>query len=442
MTSGLELPDGWEVRPLEELAVPSVEKVDPTTVPDAVYLGLEHIEAHTRKIVGQGSGADVQSTKAVFHAGDVLYGKLRPYLNKVAVPAFDGIASTDILVFRPADDVVAEYLARALNSAQFVEQAHHSSKGMELPRTSWKALRHVAVPVPSREIQERIVKLLAEIDKRRDGALAGLDRAQQYVASYKASIVAAACSGALTVDWRSAHEGRAVPAPPALGAQGAKHASGSPNTSALTTIPAGWAWWPIETMTERVIDYRGRTPPSAAAGLIPHIRTTEIRDGKIDWEADRFVTPEVYEEYMTRGIPQRGDVLFTMEAPMGEVGVIDRDDAFSIAQRILLMRPAEDVDGDYLSLCLQSPSVSRAMYFRSTGSGVRGIAYKRLRSVELPKPPLEEQREITRRVRQILESVSSIEQRIARTRSSVERTSQATLGKALRGELTPTGVGE
>lgn len=435
MTRGLELPDGWEVRPLETLVVPSVEKVDPANVPDAIYVGLEHIEAHTRKIVGAGTGADVQSTKAVFRSGDVLYGKLRPYLNKVAVPAFDGIASTDILVFRPVDDVVAEYLARALNSTLFVEQAHHSSKGMELPRTSWKALRQVDMPVPPTEVQKRIVKLLAEIDQRQASALAGLDRAQQYIASYKTSVVTAACSGALTSDWRATHESEAMSAPPSLSAQGAKHASGSTNTSALTAIPAGWAWWPIEAMTERVIDYRGRTPPSAASGPIPHIRTTQIRNGKIAWDADRFVTHEVYDEYMTRGIPRRGDVLFTMEAPMGEVGVVDREDPFSIAQRILLMRPTKDVDGDYLALCLQSSPAARAMYFRSTGSGVRGIAYKRLRSVELPKAPMEEQREIVRRVRRVFDKIVIIEQQLARTRNSVERTGQATIAKALSGQL-------
>ena len=68
------------------------------------------------------------------------------------------------------------------------------------------------------------------------------------------------------------------------------------------TIPAAeglWAWWSIEAITERVIDYRGRTPPSASAGLIPHVRTTQIRDGRVDWKTDRFVTQEARHDQET-----------------------------------------------------------------------------------------------------------------------------------------------
>src|SRR5436190_22411617 len=79
------LPDGWEVVSLCEVVEPSREKAEPGERDNAPYLSLEHIESETTRISGQGLGSEVLSTKNVFRAGDVLYGKLRPYLNKVCM---------------------------------------------------------------------------------------------------------------------------------------------------------------------------------------------------------------------------------------------------------------------------------------------------------------------------------------------------------------------
>src|SRR5438477_621454 len=99
VTAEAGLPEGWVLVPLGELIAPSKEKVEPRERADSPYLSLEHIESGTAGIIGRGQGSDVTSTKAVFRPGDVLYGKLRPYLNKVCIPDFEGICSTDILVF-------------------------------------------------------------------------------------------------------------------------------------------------------------------------------------------------------------------------------------------------------------------------------------------------------------------------------------------------------
>src|SRR5690606_22802023 len=97
VTGGEALPPGWRYVTLGEVVQPSKEKVEPDERPGDRYLSLEHIESETNRIIDCGSASDVSSTKSVFRAGDVLYGKLRPYLNKVAVPDFGGICSTDIL---------------------------------------------------------------------------------------------------------------------------------------------------------------------------------------------------------------------------------------------------------------------------------------------------------------------------------------------------------
>src|SRR4051794_40094524 len=105
-----DVPNGWAATKLSEIVACSTEKVEPGEANDAPYLSLEHIESHSSRIIGHGRGSDVKSTKNVFRAGDVLYGKLRPYLNKVCRPDFDGMCSTDILVLQPTKAIDPGFL--------------------------------------------------------------------------------------------------------------------------------------------------------------------------------------------------------------------------------------------------------------------------------------------------------------------------------------------
>lgn len=405
-------------------------------MPEAPYFGLEHVETQTMRILGQGRGSDVKSTKTKFSAGDVLYGKLRPYLNKVAQPDTDGMCSTDFLVFTESPALDPGYLANYLNQLWVAARAHRLSNGVELPRVDWKSLSEIPISFPRDKVEQRaIVGQIVSARRSQARALERVAAARHALKRFRQSVLASASSGRLTTDWRISHRcDRVSPGPP-LSVQASTNSSGSPNTDQLSEVPETWSWWAIESAMDAVIDYRGRTPPHQSVGPIPHVRTTQIRDGRIDWATDRFVTHEVYDKYMTRGIPRRGDILFTMEAPMGEVGIVDRDEPFSIAQRILLLRLGRHLVGEFLAIALQSHAVHRAIEYRSTGTGVSGIAYKRFRSVLLPVPPIDEQREIVRRTSVLLELTDRLVERAEAARRTINRTSQSVLARAFRGEL-------
>ena len=120
MTENNALPQGWVRVKLGEFTEPSKEKVKPRDVPNVPYVGLEHIEKETGRLLGYGNSDEVRSTKAVFRPGDLLYGKLRPYLNKVYVPYFEGICSTDILVFPKNEHYSNQFLYYRFLSGDFV----------------------------------------------------------------------------------------------------------------------------------------------------------------------------------------------------------------------------------------------------------------------------------------------------------------------------------
>lgn len=99
---GKKIPTGWVEAKLSEVTFLRNEKVEPTAIDPKPYISLGNIESGTNRIINHGKSDDVKSLKSVFLSGDILYGKLRPYLNKVCQPQFDGVCSTDILVFGPS----------------------------------------------------------------------------------------------------------------------------------------------------------------------------------------------------------------------------------------------------------------------------------------------------------------------------------------------------
>ena len=115
-----ELPDGWAWTTLGEIVEPSKERANPQEIEKVPYISLEHIEKDTGKLLGCGYSSEVKSTKTKFKRGDLLYGKLRPYLNKVYLSDFEGICSTDLLVFPKNDLHSNEFLIYRMLCRDFV----------------------------------------------------------------------------------------------------------------------------------------------------------------------------------------------------------------------------------------------------------------------------------------------------------------------------------
>lgn len=94
------LPERWQRTTLGEVAVVSRESVSPQSIEsDLPYVGLEHVEPRTTRILATGTASKLKSAVRRFRRGDVLYGALRPYLRKVCIPDFDGVCSPEFLVF-------------------------------------------------------------------------------------------------------------------------------------------------------------------------------------------------------------------------------------------------------------------------------------------------------------------------------------------------------
>lgn len=147
------IPEGWEARKFRTISEEVKYGVDPSTVgADVRYVGLEHIPQESFTLTTWGSAADVASRKWRFQAGDVLFGKLRPYFHKVVVACFEGICSTDAIVIRPLAGF-GDLTLQVAYSKEFVAHAVATSGGTDRPRARWGDLASFDVVVPDTSIR-------------------------------------------------------------------------------------------------------------------------------------------------------------------------------------------------------------------------------------------------------------------------------------------------
>jgi type I restriction enzyme S subunit len=167
-----EIPRGWKVEGLGEVSTCRREMVDPSELdPEERYVGLEHISPHSLSLWNWGRVGDTVSGKARFKRGDVLFGKLRPYFHKVCVPAFDGVASTDILSITPKSSHWFGFVLGHLDSSALVDYATAASNGTKMPRTNWADLANWQVAVPPPELAHGYSSLIAPMISKLGSAI-------------------------------------------------------------------------------------------------------------------------------------------------------------------------------------------------------------------------------------------------------------------------------
>lgn len=149
------VPSGWEVRPLSGFASEIKRGVKKRNLSDEEkYMGLEHIPRRSISIKEWATANTVDSDKLLFQERDILFGKIRPYLHKVALAHFSGACSSDTIVLRPKEKIYEGYLLFTVFSDTFIELATVASKGTKMPRADWGFLKKLELAVPDEKLLE------------------------------------------------------------------------------------------------------------------------------------------------------------------------------------------------------------------------------------------------------------------------------------------------
>jgi type I restriction enzyme S subunit len=155
-----------------------------------------------------------------------------------------------------------------------------------------------------------------------------------------------------------------------------------------------WVCEELSSCLNKVIDYRGIAPPKSESG-VPLITAKNVRFGWLDMTNDEYIEEDKYEEWMSRGIPQAGDILFTTEAPLGNVALFPPSGKFALGQRLLTLRskPERCVPA-FLFHALLGPTMQDEIDFHGTGSTAKGIKSKVFVKLSFCHPGVQEQQHI------------------------------------------------
>ena len=158
-------PKDWDMMEFDEFALLSKEKYKPTTHENVPCLELEHFEQGTGRLLGWISSSEQKSTKNKFQKGQVLFSKLRPYLEKYWLAQFDGVCSSEVWILNSKNEKCSnEFLFRLVQTNRFIQAANVSS-GSKMPRADWSYVSKFPFHLPPLPEQRAIVKVLGSMDK-------------------------------------------------------------------------------------------------------------------------------------------------------------------------------------------------------------------------------------------------------------------------------------
>ena len=185
---------GWQTKTLGEVCAFDKAQGIHRGLP---YVGLEHIESHTARFIGSIEPQPVKSSTFRFSDEHVLYGRLRPYLNKALAPDFEGHCSTEIFPLKPRPELSREYLLFWLLADETCDRINATCTGARMPRAQMNDVLGFEIPVPPLAEQQRIVGLLDALSEETQRLARLYERKHAALAALKKSLLHQAFSGGL-----------------------------------------------------------------------------------------------------------------------------------------------------------------------------------------------------------------------------------------------------
>lgn len=166
-------------------------------------------------------------------------------------------------------------------------------------------------------------------------------------------------------------------------------------------FPESWRMAELNQLFD-FVDYRGKTPTKIVEGIFL-VTASNIRQGYMDYTRKEYISQEEYEGRKSRGLTERGDLLFTTEAPMGNAALCDLDEC-SCGQRIITFKAYREhtVFPKLFMYFILSPQFQQQLLDNCTGTTAKGIKADKLKHFRIPLPPLAEQKRIVARLEEIL----------------------------------------
>lgn len=458
-----ELPVSWEWCRLGAVTTYGSSAKAATIKPETWVLDLEDVEKGTGKLLNKSrfSERPALSDKNVFFAGDVLYGKLRPYLNKVLVADEDGICTTEIVPLRCYGPYEPGYFAIALRTPFFLEYVNALSYGMKMPRLGTEDARKALLPLPPLAEQSRIVTRVEELMQLCDALEAsGQLEAQQHaqlVGTLLGTLTQSETPEALADNWQRiashfdvlldrpeavdaleqtilqlAVRGLLVPQDPSdepasvllqkirtekdhLIAQGKikrdKPLPPITDEEKSFTLPKGWGWVRLRGLVTHLGDGLHGTPNYSPIGEYYFVNGNNLGEGVVTIKPEtKRVDQSEFEKH--RKPLDSTTVLLSINGTLGRV-------AFYQNEKIILGKSAcyfnvtTGLQKLFVKLLLECPDFMTYAMTSATGSTIKNLGLKAIGDWPIALPPLAEQSRIVTRVNELHSFCADLRQRMA-----------------------------
>jgi type I restriction enzyme, S subunit len=425
-----DLPEGWCTTPFENC----VEILDYARVP---------VNSEERK-VRAGNVPYYGATGQVGWIDDYLFDEQLLVLGEDGAPFLDKSQAISYIICGKSWVNNHAHVLRAISERTsntflkyFLNQFDFSDfvTGSTRLKLTQRDMRRIPVVLPPLAEQKRIVEKIEQLLARGGAARERLVHVPIILKRFRQAVLAAACSGHLTADWRDVHN-ELEPAADRWNLQRVP----TLDTDDLPVLPERWAWRRLRDISERVsVGHVGPTLKyycSKAEG-IPFVRSQNVRPGRLELDDVQYITPE-FHRALTKSQLKAGDLLVVrVGANRGDVCVVPNGIGSLNCANVVFARPFQGIS-EYLDLFCQSKIGRDMLLDMTTGSAQGVLNTMSVAELPIPIPPEDEQEEVIRRIGSFFKLVNSIEKRSGVATARAEKLTQAILSKAFRGELVPT----
>lgn len=370
--SGVEwlgpIPADWSISRLKKTFRLLTEKADSRVNPVA----LENIEGWSGRYIESNSEFEGEGVK--FEAGDILFGKLRPYLAKVFLAPYPGEAVGDFHVLRARPGMLPRFAQYLMRSRSFIDIVDGSTFGSKMPRASRDFVGNMALPIPSDDEQVDIAAFLDRETAKIDALVAEQEQLIALLKEKRQAIISHAVTKGLD------------PSVP-MKDSGVEWLGEVPAHWEVTALKRHWTATDCKHLTAEFVD-----------DGIPLASIREVQSRWVDLAEAKQTSEHFYELLIEGGRdPRPGDLIFSRNATVGEVAQVRVDHPpFAMGQDVVLLRRLDPASSpDFLQLVIRSTVVTEQLALFMVGSTFKRINVEEIRSLLIAFPPTDEQQEIS-----------------------------------------------
>lgn len=354
-----DLPAGWKFDRFKDVVSLRNEKTDEASAEED-YLELEDLDSGSGRILSRRNSLEVGSAVTLFKKGDVLFGKLRPYLEKYWEAEFDGKCTGEILAFKP-QRITSRFLFYCLGSRWFIERCNALAYGAKMPRVSWPTqLSQFNLPLPPLPEQQRIAAYLDASCAAIDAAVTAKRRQLETLDALRKSTI-----------------------------------------RAFFDVLGGEIKERVKDIAAKITS--GVTPDGGSAGYldtgIPLLRSQNVHFDGLRLDDVAFISEETHASMRGSQLKPRDVLLNITGASIGRCTFVPEGfGEGNVNQHVCVIRSGPRVDHRFLSAFLSSPMGQDQIFSTFTGASRQGLSHSDLGLIRIPFPNIGAQREIVGKI--------------------------------------------